>query len=30
MSQGLKLEKTAKKVAGSFMIGAGSYLIIKT
>ncbi len=26
MSQGLKLEKTAKKVAGSFMIGAGSYL----
>lgn len=30
MSQGLKLETTAKKVAGSFMIGAGSYLIIKT
>jgi threonine/homoserine/homoserine lactone efflux protein len=30
MSQGLKLEKAARIVAGSFMIGAGSYLIIKT
>lgn len=30
MTQGLKLENTTKKVAGSFMAGAGSYLIIKT
>ena len=30
MSQGLKLENTAKKLAGSVMIGAGSFLIIKT
>ncbi len=30
MSRCLKLENTAKKLAGSFMIGAGSYLIIKT
>ena len=29
MSRGLKLEKAAKKTAGGFMLGAGSYLIIK-
>ena len=29
MSQGIKLENTAKKLAGSYMVGAGSYLIIK-
>ena len=29
MSRGLKLEHAAKKAAGSFLIGAGSYLIIK-
>jgi threonine/homoserine/homoserine lactone efflux protein len=29
MTKGLKLEKAAKKFAGSFMIGAGSYLIVK-
>lgn len=29
MTQGLKLQKGAKKLAGSFMIGAGSYLIVK-
>jgi len=29
LTQGMKLEKGAKKVAGSFMIGAGSYLIVK-
>ncbi len=30
MSQHLKLETSARKLAGSFMIGAGSYLIVKT
>jgi len=30
VTQGLKLENGAKKLAGSFMIGAGSYLIVKT
>ncbi len=30
MSQGLKLENGAKKTAGCFMVGAGSYLIAKT
>ncbi|GJM04838.1 MAG: leucine efflux protein [marine bacterium B5-7] len=29
MTQGLKLERGAKKIAGSFMIGAGSYLVVK-
>ncbi|MCK4710017.1 MAG: LysE family translocator [Gammaproteobacteria bacterium] len=29
MTKGLKLEKAAKKFAGCFMIGAGSYLIVK-
>lgn len=29
MSKGFKLENNAKKAAGSFMIGAGSYLIVK-
>jgi threonine/homoserine/homoserine lactone efflux protein len=29
MTQGMKLQKGAKKVAGGFMIGAGSYLIVK-
>ena len=29
MSRSLKLEHVAKKAAGSFLIGAGSYLIIK-
>ena len=29
LTQGLKLERGAKKVAGSLMIGAGSYLIVK-
>lgn len=29
MSRGLKLENGAKKIAGGFMIGAGSYLIVK-
>ena len=29
LTQGMKLEKGAKKIAGSFMIGAGSYLIVK-
>lgn len=29
LSKGLALENKAKKTAGSFMIGAGSYLIIK-
>lgn len=30
MSKGYNLESKAKKVAGSFMLGAGSYLIIKS
>jgi len=30
MAEGLKLESGAKKIAGSFMIGAGSYLIVKS
>lgn len=30
MSQGLKLENGAKKAAGCFMVGAGSYLIAKS
>ena len=30
MSKGLKLENSAKKIAGGFMIGAGGYLILKT
>jgi len=29
MSQGLKLQNVAKKAASGFMIGAGSYLIVK-
>tara|TARA_R110002072_G_scaffold119555_2_gene252434 strand:+ start:3177 stop:3797 length:621 start_codon:yes stop_codon:yes gene_type:complete len=29
MTQELKLERGAKKIAGSFMIGAGSYLVVK-
>ena len=29
MTKGLKLENRAKKVAGGFMVGAGSYLIVK-
>jgi len=30
MSKGYNLERKAKKVAGGFMVGAGSYLIVKT
>ena len=30
MTQGMRLQRGAKKVAGGFMIGAGSYLIVKT
>ena len=30
MSRGLKLESAAKKAAGGFMLGAGSYLLVKT
>ncbi len=29
MTQGMKLQKGAKKLAGGFMVGAGSYLIVK-
>jgi len=29
MTRGMKLQKGAKKLAGGFMIGAGSYLIVK-
>jgi len=29
MSKGYDLESKAKKVAGGFMVGAGSYLIVK-
>ncbi len=29
MTQGMKFQRGAKKVAGGFMIGAGSYLIVK-
>ena len=29
MTQGMKLQKGAKKLAGGFMIGAGSYFIVK-
>ena len=30
MTQGMRLEKGATKTAGTFMIGAGSYIIVKT
>jgi len=30
MSKGLNLENKAKKTAGGFLVGAGSYLIVKT
>jgi hypothetical protein len=29
LSKGYNLETNAKKVAGGFMVGAGSYLIVK-